>query len=167
MGVGIGWAMRSDDPFVWHGLRLAAEPRDGVAGNDNEPIGGGFDADDVFRRVVSAYGSGRLQSVSRLLTSSLFERLNGELSERRQLGHVLYSNLVQVDKIAALPPADPSGRQLEIRFGFRMIVALRDAEGCLLAGDPERPLAFAEIWTFERQRDQGDWQVADMIEDEC
>jgi predicted lipid-binding transport protein (Tim44 family) len=93
--------------------------------------------------------------------------LSLEISEREQAGHVLHSELVKFVAAELLEPEEPSKlRGIEMRCISRMIVALQDADGCILAGDPDHVRCLSEVWTLERPAGSSGWVVTSIEEDE-
>ena len=125
------------------------------------------DIHTIFEQVVRAYADRQLQRVRNVLSSRLYSQLSLEILEREQAGHVLHSELVKFVAAELLEPEEQSKlRRIEMRCISRMIVALKDADGRILAGDPEHVRCLSEVWTLERPAGSSGWVVTSIEEDE-
>lgn len=123
----------------------------------------------LFTRVVQAYSAGALEEVRDVIERPLYDRLLGEVAERNRLNHVLSSRLVE---FVSAEIVHSEGRLLggwkDVRFVSRMVVALLEADGTVLAGDSVQVRMLSEVWTLKPSSAAGEprWLITAMVEDE-
>lgn len=128
-----------------------------------------LDLQALFTRVVGAYSQGTLEDVRDIVARALHDRLVAEVAERDRLNHVLSSRLVEFVSAEIVDSEDRLlGGWRDIRFVSRMVVALLEADGAVLAGDPVQARMLSEVWTLQRSGAGGEarWLVTAMVEDE-
>jgi predicted lipid-binding transport protein (Tim44 family) len=120
---------------------------------------------DTFERalgeVQSAYGSGDLAALDRLVTPEVVGFLAEELAQNEKRGvvnHIADVKLLQGDVAESWREQGRDYATLAMRFGLRDWTTDR-ATGAVIEGDPERQVEATELWTFVRQRG-GRWQLS-------
>jgi predicted lipid-binding transport protein (Tim44 family) len=105
----------------------------------------------AFETVLGAYATGDKAALRSLLADDVLREFMGAVRERVANKQVLDSQFVSLEA-AEIIDAELSGRlaQVTVKFVSEQVNCLRDAEGNLLEGDPDKISRVTDIWTFER-----------------
>ncbi len=151
------------DPAMRHADIAAVVDLDGpigetlVAAKTHEPE---FDAQrfvegarSAYEMILMGFEAGDKTALRPLLNNDVFESFEGVIDERT-------ANNLSVDaRFVGLRSAKIEGAQLreedkilriDVRFDAEMIVAVRNAEGEVVDGDPTVVRRMNDLWTFER-----------------
>ncbi len=106
---------------------------------------------DVFTMVVEGFGDGDKELLQDLLADDVYKAFEGAIDARYALGETL-SNEIQAINKAEIIEASLDGKKanITVRFIASEITMIRDANGEIIAGDPDRPTEMRDIWTFSR-----------------
>ncbi|GLC41866.1 hypothetical protein PLESTM_001259600 [Pleodorina starrii] len=128
----------------------------------------GFSKPELQARILAAYKSvhlalatGDMRYAEPYVTENMLMRLNGEVSKRGRAARVEWRMASEPDPrdirlVSGSVVHNPlkQGRlhfvQWTARIPSRQVVAVYDARGNLLAGDPEKELEVVDYWVFER-----------------
>ncbi|MEE9300337.1 MAG: Tim44/TimA family putative adaptor protein [Alphaproteobacteria bacterium] len=116
----------------------------------------------AFETILEAFAAGDKAALRSLLADDVLHEFMGAVRERVANKQVLDSRFVSLEA-AEIIDAELSGRlaQVTVKFVSEQINCLRDAEGNLLEGDPEKISRVTDIWTFERDAHSRDpnWRL--------
>ncbi|GIL69713.1 hypothetical protein Vretimale_10185 [Volvox reticuliferus] len=128
----------------------------------------GFSKSDLQTRILTAYksvnmalASGDMRYAEPYVTESMLLRLTGEVSRRGRAARVEWRIVsepqpqdIQLVSGAVVQNPLKQGRlhfvQWTARVPSRQVVAVYDARGNLIAGDPNKELDVVDYWVFER-----------------
>lgn len=105
----------------------------------------------AYEMVVTAFASGDVKTLRPLLSSDVFGDFSRAIKEREDRGQKQETTLVGI-KAADIVEADLKGRTAEVtvRFASELVNATRDAEGNVVAGNPNAVDQVTDVWTFAR-----------------
>lgn len=105
----------------------------------------------AFKMIVEAFAQGDTATLRPLLSDELYDEFSEAIRERLAADHTLEETVEAVDR-AEIIEARMDGRTafVTLRIVSRQKTALRDAQGAVIDGDPDKPVEVTDIWTFAR-----------------
>ncbi len=107
----------------------------------------------AYEMILMAFETGDKDTLRPLLAPDVMESFEAAIDARREQGLSVDARFIGLrsSKIvdARLDEAT-NAMQVEMRFDAEMIVAVRDANGEIVEGDPEMVRRMNDLWTFER-----------------
>ncbi len=146
-----------ETPPVWEGVaeegsELARVLQTMAQRDANFTVKGFLDgAGKAYEMIVTAFATGDKKTLKPLLSKEVYQGFAQAIDERKKRGETLELTFVGLDEAKILKGAI-KGRKgaLTVKFISEVITALKDAEGKVLEGDPNRITQVTDIWTFER-----------------
>lgn len=108
-------------------------------------------AQDAFVIIAEAYAAGDRETLAGLLSPALYAAFEKALSEREEKGETASLEIHAVRR-AEITDARLSGKTayITVRFTADETSVVRDRDGRLLSGHPDRVAETIDIWTFGR-----------------
>jgi len=107
----------------------------------------------AYEMILMAYETGDKDTLRPLLAPDVMDSFESAIDERKEKGLSVDARFIGLrsSKImdARLDEASDT-IQIDVRFDAEMIVAVRDANGEIVEGDPEMVRRMNDLWTFER-----------------
>ncbi len=171
-------APKSDDNVV----RLPDRSGDDLADGDVDaaPIGDGdstaailtrikiadpsFDPDSfvagarvAFEMILNAFTYGDRKTLKNLLSPDVYGNFEEAISDRERSGELLEDTLVGI-RSAAIVDAGLDGRvaTVTVKFVSEQVNVLRDGDGSVIDGDPNKVIDVTDFWTFSRDTRSSD-----------
>ncbi len=107
----------------------------------------------AYEMILMGYETGDKDTLRPLLASDVMESFEGAIDDRKEKGLSVDARFIGLrsSKITgARLDETTNAMQVDIRFDAEMIVAVRNAEGEIVEGDPEVVRRMNDLWTFER-----------------
>ncbi len=107
----------------------------------------------AYEMILMAYETGDKDTLRPLLAPDVMESFEGAIDERKEQGLSVDARFIGLrsSKIMDARLEEDGGViQIDMRFDAEMIVAVRDANGEIVEGDPEMVRRMNDLWTFER-----------------
>jgi len=161
------------------GARRPAAANDSAAADPADPVQAGLaqiagadpsfnpdsfleGAEKAFEFILKAYAEGDEDNLKPLLAPDVHARFAHAIRERASAGQRMESAIVSLKK-REIVAASLEGREasVTIRFSSDQIIAVHDAEGKLVDGDPNMLQEVNDLWTFSRMVTSRDpnWQL--------
>jgi predicted lipid-binding transport protein (Tim44 family) len=108
-------------------------------------------AQGAYAMVLDAFWKGDVDSLSDLVSDEMLANFRAALEARKSAGERVENRLLQVDR-AQIVGAHMTGTMAEVtvRFDAEIVTVTRDAEGRVIAGDPNQSVETHDLWTFSR-----------------
>lgn len=108
-------------------------------------------AQGAYAMVLEGFWKGDLAQLSDLVSDEMLANFKAALDARKASGERIENRLLQVDR-AQIVGAHMTGTMAEItvRFDAEIVSVTRDAEGRVIAGDPNQTVETHDLWTFSR-----------------
>ncbi len=105
----------------------------------------------AFEYILNAYATGDANELKPLLSDEVFNNFNVSIREREMAGQTMEETLIGISK-AELIEAEMEGTvvQLTVKFISDQIHALKDSDGNVVEGDPDKIVSITDFWTFTR-----------------
>ena len=105
----------------------------------------------AFEYILNAYATGDANELKPLLSDEVFNNFNISIREREMAGQTMEETLIGISK-AELIEAEMEGTvvQLTVKFISDQIHALKDSNGNVVEGDPDKIVSITDFWTFTR-----------------
>lgn len=109
-------------------------------------------AQDAFALIVESFAAGDRDTLRNLLETNVFDAFNIAMVGREQSGETMSTEIHAVRKCEILEIRN-DGRNAFItaRFIADETCLIKDKNGAILSGDPDRITEMNDIWTFTRQ----------------
>lgn len=114
-------------------------------------------ARSAYAMVLEAFWNGDRQQLAELVSDEMLADFKAALENRALAGERVENRLIAVDH-AEIVAAHMEGTMAEItmRFDAEIVSATRDAEGRVIAGDPQQSVETHDLWTFSRHTSSPD-----------
>lgn len=111
----------------------------------------------AFAMVVEAYARGEKKVLRPLLSDDVYGGFAAAIDSREQAGEVLDTELIGI-RAATIVAARMNGSMAEVTVRFRsdQVNLIKDSEGRIVEGDPERVAEVIDEWTFARDTRSAD-----------
>ncbi len=105
----------------------------------------------AYEMIVIAFNEGNRSVLKPLLATDVYESFEGEITAREEREEVIDSSFVGIDK-AIIIDADLKGSEalVTMKIASKIISAVRDKAGEVIAGDPKNIIEMTDIWTFSK-----------------
>lgn len=116
---------------------------------DPEAFLGG--ARGAFEMIVTAFAKGDKATLQPLLAEDVFEGFAGAIDERESAGESMETELLGLKSLSITEGRmDGSVAQVTVEFVSEQVNVVRDRDGTVVDGDPERIARVTDLWTFAR-----------------
>ncbi len=113
-------------------------------------------ARQAYETIVTAFASGDVSGCAGLLGGDVKRVFAEVIAGRQARGEQASLTFIGWQAAEVVNAGLAEGRVwIDVRFVAEIVAAVRDRDGNVIAGDPERVAKANEIWTFERQVDSG------------
>lgn len=125
-------------------------------------------AKDAFPLIVEAFADGDLPTLKTLLAPKVFAAFEQAIEERAAAGETVKTEIHAVRK-AAIVSATLADRLafIKIRFTADETCVVRDRDGTIVSGNPDRVTEMTDVWTFGRDTRSKDptWLLYETSDD--
>ena len=124
-----------------------------IAAADGNFTADGFcqGANAAFEMILAAFTKGDEPRLRSLLADSVFQSFAQAIRARNAAGEVCFNQLVRLVSSEIVEAVlDGSTARVSMRFVSQQITLLKDAQGAVVEGDPQRIVQLSDIWTFAR-----------------
>jgi predicted lipid-binding transport protein (Tim44 family) len=107
----------------------------------------------AYEMILMAYETGDKDTLRPLLAADVMDSFEGAIDSRKEQGLSVDARFIGLrsSKITgARLDETTNAMQVDVRYDAEMIVAVRNAEGEIVEGDPEVVRRMNDLWTFER-----------------
>ncbi|MBL8639045.1 MAG: Tim44 domain-containing protein [Alphaproteobacteria bacterium] len=110
------------------------------------------DAKEAFALIVESFARGDTQMLKELLSSGVYNAFAAVIAEREERGETIQTDIHAV-KTAEIIDVERkfSMVYLKIRFIADETCVVRNRDGQIISGNPDRSTVMNDIWTFGRQ----------------
>ena len=116
----------------------------------------------AFEMIVQAYAEDDLKTLRPLLADEVYGPFAAAIEQRRRTGETLGTELMGIRAVEAVD-ARLNGPMAEVtaRFVSEQVNVVKDSEGRVVEGDPNRVVDVVDVWTFRRDTRSGNpnWQL--------
>lgn len=152
-GAGDGDADPTDGAPHSGGRRFAAPGLDEVVAADP-----GFNPDSfqqgargAFEMIVTAFAKGDKQTLRPLLADEVYDGFAKAIDERDSAGEVMETELLGIKSVSIAEAAlEDRIANVTVEFVSDQVNVIRDRDGKVVDGDPDRIAKVTDIWTFAR-----------------
>ncbi len=155
----MGSASSIADPSAREGLQQIARVDRGF--NVGEFLEG---AKAAFAMILECFAKGDRESLRPLLSDQVYNGFDNAIRERDANGQVLHTEIVSMNS-AEVVEASLVGNwaRIAVRFVTEQVITMKNRQGEIIDGNPERNDLVTDIWTFERDTHSSDpnWQLVE------
>lgn len=114
-------------------------------------------ARQAYEMIIEAFVGGDLRSIRPYLDDSVYEAFKSAVMAREQAGHTEEVQFVGVERASLIDAGVEGGfMRAVVEFSSNQVRMTRDADGEIVAGDPNRIDLVRDRWTFSRRADAAD-----------
>jgi predicted lipid-binding transport protein (Tim44 family) len=125
-------------------------------------------AKDAFPMIVESFAKGDLKTLKMLLSDGVYTNFESAIEDRKTKGETLITDVHAVKdcKIMGLKKIDRMA-YIKLRFLADESIAVRDREGNIIHGHPDKIIAMNDVWTFGRDTRSKDptWYLFETSDD--
>ena len=125
-------------------------------------------AKEAFPMIVEAFAKGDLRTLKMLLSDGVYTTFEQAIEDRRNKGETLATDVhvVKDCKIMGIKKIDRMV-YIKLRFLAEETIVIRDREGNILHGNPDKLIAMNDVWTFGRESRSKDptWYLYETSDD--
>lgn len=117
----------------------------------------------AFELIVDAYAAGNTKVLRPLLADSVYGPFADAIAQRQRAGETLETELLGIRVVEAVDAhLNGTVAEVTVRFVSEQINLVKDAQGRIVEGDPQRIVDVVDLWTFNRDTRAKDpnWQLA-------
>lgn len=126
-------------------------------------------AKDAFVMIVEAFAKGDLRTLKELLSPGVYKAFSYAIDDRRNKGESVQTEIHAV-RTAELLDVTHIDRMvfIKIRFIADETCVIKDREGTILSGNPDKITTMNDVWTFGRELKSKDptWFLYETADDE-
>jgi predicted lipid-binding transport protein (Tim44 family) len=125
-------------------------------------------AKDAFPMIVEAFSKGDLKTLKMLLSDGVYTAFEQAIEERKSRGETIVTDVhaVKQCKILGIKKINRMNF-IKLRFIAEESVVVRDREGNIINGHPDKIIAMNDVWTFGRENRSNDptWYLYETSDD--
>lgn len=108
-------------------------------------------AKEAFPMIVEAFAKGDLKTLKMLLSDGVYSTFEQAIEDRKTKGETLVTDVhvVKECKIMGIKKIDRMA-YIKLRFLAEESIVIRDREGNILHGHPDKLISMNDVWTFGR-----------------
>lgn len=108
-------------------------------------------AREAFPMIVEAFARGDLATLKMLLSDNVYATFEQSIEDRKNKGETLVTDVLAVREVKILGLKRIGNMAyLKLRFLAEETIALRDREGNVIHGHPDKIIPMNDVWTFGR-----------------
>lgn len=125
-------------------------------------------AKEAFPMIVEAFSRGDLKTLKMLLSDGVYSTFEQAIEDRKNKGETLATDVhvVKDCKIMGIKRIDRMA-YIKLRFLAEETIVIRDREGNITHGNPDKLIAMNDVWTFGRDMKSKDptWYLYETSDD--
>ena len=132
--------------------------------DEREFLGG---AKAAYEWILGAFARGDRDQLRGLLGPTLYQNFDAAIADRERVNETLETTVSSM-KSTSIEDVEIDGAivTITVEFSTDQVKALRDSEGNIIEGDPDRIESLTDIWVFSRDLQSGDpnWQLIAILD---
>ena len=109
-------------------------------------------AQNFFQMVINSFVKGNLKDIVNYIDDKLIKNFKSVIDERIEEGESLKIEIVKMKSIKIKDVQELKNfLRLSVLFETRQIKVLKDKNGKVIDGDPEKSILVKDLWTFEKE----------------
>lgn len=125
-------------------------------------------AKDAFPMIVESFAKGDLKTLKMLLSDDVFTAFESAIEDRKTKGETLITDVHAVKncKIMGIKTVDRIA-YIKLRFMAEETILVKDREGHVISGHPDKMITMNDVWTFGRNTRSKDptWYLYETSDD--
>lgn len=109
-------------------------------------------AQDAFALIVESFASGDRDTLKNLLSNNVYNAFEHAISENENKGHSIVTEVHAVKNTEIIEAnVNKSGlAKITIRFTASETCVIKDSEGKIISGHPDKKTEMIDVWTFSK-----------------
>tara|TARA_R110002096_G_scaffold436105_1_gene668039 strand:- start:41910 stop:42605 length:696 start_codon:yes stop_codon:yes gene_type:complete len=114
-------------------------------------------AEYAYGMILNAFWDGDIKTLRSFLSRDVFSQFEAAINDMKSAEQRFDNVLNDIEKIELEDASiDGSMAELTLKFNSHMTIAVKDVDGNVVDGDPEKVVPVLDIWTFCRDVRRGD-----------
>lgn len=126
-------------------------------------------AQHAFPMIIEAFADGDKDTLKNVLVEPVYKAFEKSIDDREKRGEKVETEIKSVEKIDVTEAVIKNGiLYITLRFTARETCVIRDKEGEITSGNPERTTQMVDVWVFGREieADGPEWYLYETRDDE-
>lgn len=126
-------------------------------------------AEQAFQMIIEAFADGDLETLKDLLADPVYQAFEKAILDRQSRGETVVTEVQSIDKLDIIEAVLKENiLKITVRFTAREICLIRDKEGEIISGDPEKITQMVDVWVFGRDMtsEGPEWYLYETRDDE-
>jgi len=123
----------------------------------------------AFPMIIEAFANGDKESLKNLLAPTVYAAFEGAIDDRDSRGETVETDVKSIEKIDVLDAQEKDGwAYITVRFTARETCLIKDKEGEIISGEPDRTTQMVDVWVFGKDlsNDAPEWYLCETRDDE-
>lgn len=123
----------------------------------------------AFPMIIEAFAKGDKEGLNSLLAEPVYNAFESTIDAREKKGESVETEVKSIDKIDVLEAHEKDGWvYLTVRFVARETCVIKDKEGEIVSGDPDRNTEMVDVWVFGKDlsSDEPEWYLCETRDEE-
>lgn len=125
--------------------------------------------DYAFPMIIEAFAKGDKETLENLLAEPVYQAFETAIDERKARGETIETHVKSIEKIDVLDAVERDDwAYITVRFTARETCIIKDKQGEIISGDPERTTQMIDVWVFGKDlsSDGPEWYLCETRDDE-
>jgi predicted lipid-binding transport protein (Tim44 family) len=122
----------------------------------------------AFPMIIEAFAKGDKDVLKDLLADPVYQAFEGAIDDRESRGETVETEVKSIEKVDVLEAHEKDGWAfITVRFTARETCLIKDSEGEIISGDPERTTQMVDVWVFGKDlsSDGPEWFLCETRDD--
>ena len=123
----------------------------------------------AFPMIIEAFAQGDKETLKNILETPVYDAFEKAIDDREKRGEKVETEVKSVEKIDVTDVRLKGDvLYITVRFTAREICVIRDADGNIVSGNPERITEMVDVWVFSNDLSAGEpeWYLHETRDDE-
>ncbi|HPD83831.1 MAG: Tim44/TimA family putative adaptor protein [Alphaproteobacteria bacterium] len=123
----------------------------------------------AFKMIIEAFADGDLDTLEDLLDDPVYHAFESTIKDRHQREEFVETEVLSVEKIDITEASlQESTLMLTVRFTAREICLIKNKEGDIISGDPDKITQMVDVWVFGKDIESStpEWLLYETRDDE-
>lgn len=124
-------------------------------------------AEYAYGMILNAFWTGDSKTLKNFLNRDVFAQFDDAVKAMKDDGKSFDNTLNDIEKIELVDASiEGSMAELTVKYSSHMTIAIKDDEGNVVEGDPEKVVPIVDVWTFCRdvKRNDPNWTLVSTSE---
>lgn len=126
-------------------------------------------AEYAFPMIIEAFAAGDKETLKAVLSEPVYDAFSAAINARKESGETVETEVKAIEKIDILESVVKDDMLfITLKFTARETCLIRDRDGEIISGEPDRTTEMKDVWVFGRviTSDEPEWYLYETRDDE-